>query len=130
MSSVRRDLGAGAGEPDELEAGAEELRRTAFVSGDMQLGMTEHDAPGRGDVCERQRIGRGPGRHQEHRHVALENLGEAPFDRGGPRVGAIAGRKPLVRAHDGVEDFGCYRRRVVAGKVHCRVTREATPGGR
>src|ERR1700731_3037090 len=48
---VRRDLGAGAGELDELEAGAEELRRTAFVSGDMRLGMTEHDAPGRGDVC-------------------------------------------------------------------------------
>ena len=75
-----RDLAGFAREPDELDAAAEEFRRAAFVGRDVRLGVAEHGAPRRREMRERQRVGRGPGRHQEDRDLVLEQLGEPPLD--------------------------------------------------
>ncbi len=122
------DLAVGAVEPDELQSAAEKFHCAAFVGRDVRLRVTEHDAPGRGDLRQRQRVGRGPGRHQEHRHVALENLGKAPLDRRGPSVIAVAARIAVVRLRDGVENRGRDRRGIVAGEVHGQ-TRSGHDGG-
>ena len=90
LQRLRRDLAVAAGKAGKLQPAAEKLRRAAFVGRDMGLGMAEHDAPGRRDLRQRQRIGRGPGRHQEHRHLALEDLRQPPLDAGGPVVIAVA----------------------------------------
>ncbi len=118
LQRFRRDLGAVAGKAFELEAAAEEFRRAAFVGGDVGIGVTEHDAPWRRDLRQRQRIGGRPGRHQERRHLALEDFGQAPLDAQRPIVIAVAERIARVRRHDGVEDGRGDRRRVVGGEVH------------
>jgi hypothetical protein len=113
-----RDLAACAREPDELDAAAEEFRRAAFIRRDMRLGVAEHGAPGRREMRERQRVGRGPGRHQEYRDLVLEQLGEPLLDVPGPGVAAIGERRAVVGATEGGEDVGCDAGRVVAGEVH------------
>ena len=73
----RSDFVAVAGQADELEAMAEELRRAAFIGGDVGFGMTEHDAPGRRNLRQRQRIRRRPGRHQEDARPRARRLRES-----------------------------------------------------
>ena len=83
-----------------------------------ELGVAEHDAPGRGDLRQSERVGRRPGRHQERRHFALENLAKTPLDVLRPIVIAVAARKTVARPNDGIEDGGRDRRGVVAGEIH------------
>ena len=50
--------------------------RAAFIGGDVRFVAAQHGAPRRREVRQRERVGRRPGRHQEHRDLALKNLGE------------------------------------------------------
>ena len=70
----RRDLAVLPGKPDQLEATAEEFRRTALVGSYVGVGVTQHSPPGRREVRECQRVRCCPGRHKERRHFALEQL--------------------------------------------------------
>ena len=114
----RRDLAPLAGQSDQLDAAAEELRRAAFVDRDMQLRMAQHRAPGRGQMGERERVRRRAGRHQEYRDLALEKLGEALLDPPGPVVIAIAGRIAGIGLPDRLQDGRRDAGRVVACEVH------------
>ena len=114
----RRDLAGLACEADELDAAAEEFGRAAFVGGDVRLVVAQHGAPRRREVCQRERVCRRAGRHQEHRDLALKNLGESSLDPLGPIIAAVGERGAVVRPGNGREDLrrdpGC----VVACKVH------------
>ena len=115
---VDDELAADAGQPDELEAAAEELRRAAFVGDDVGFGVAQHAAPGRRDMRERQRIGGGAGRHDEDRNLALEDLAKPALDALCCIVIAIAERETGVGRENRVKDFRSDSRGVVAGKVH------------
>src|SRR5262245_14492423 len=67
---------------------------------------------------DRERVGGGAGRHQEHRDFAPEYLRDARLDPSGPRVVAVAEGEALVGAPDRLKDFGCDPGGVVAGEVH------------
>ena len=67
------------------------FRRAAFVLDDMRLAMAEGDAAGLGVGGERQRVGGRAGRHEEHRHLALEDLAEALVD-GAVEIAVAIGR--------------------------------------
>ena len=106
------------GEPDELEAAAEEFRRPTFVGRDVRFRMAQHRPPGRRQVRERERIGRRSGRHEKNGNVALEQLREFFLDTSGPGVVAVGQRRPVVRARNGGENFRRDRRRIIAGEIH------------
>src|SRR5262249_19722346 len=113
-----RDLAAVARKPDQLDAAAKKFRRAAFVDRDMRSRVTEHRAPGRREMRQRQRIRTGPGRQQKDRHVVLEQLGEPRLDAPGPVVIAIGQRGAVVRPRNGGEDLGRDPGSVVAGEIH------------
>src|SRR6476659_6231587 len=92
----RRDLAGFAGKADELDAAAEEFRCAAFVGGDVRLLMAEYGAPRRRQMRKREGVGRGSGRHQEHRDLVLKNLREAPLGASGPVVTAVGQRRAVV----------------------------------
>lgn len=110
----------------ELEAAAEKLHRAAFVGDDVRFGVTQHDAPRRRDLRQRQRIGRGPGRHEENGNVAFKDFAESTFGPFRPVVAAIAGRIALVGRSDGIENGGHDTCRIVAGEIH-RSERHSRP---
>ena len=120
FKSFGRDLGAVAGKPFKFKAAAKKLRRAAFIGDDVGIPVTEHDAPRRRHLRKRQRIRRGAGRHQKRRHLTLEDFRQPPLDASGPVVVAVAARIAGVGLHDGVENGRRHRRRVVAGKIHCK----------
>ena len=60
----------------------------------MGLGMTEHRAPWRSEVRERERIRRRAGRHQKDRDLVLEHVRKARFDPLRPIVSTVNGAKP------------------------------------
>ena len=114
----RRDLAGFAGKADKLDAAAEEFRRAAFVGGDVRLVVTEHGAPRRRQMRKREGVGRGSGRHQEHRDLALKNLREAPLGASGPVVTAVGQRGAVVGPGNGRHDLRRDPGRIVACKVH------------
>ena len=71
------------GKFDQLQAAAEKLRRAGLAGHDMRLAVAHHRAPWRRQVRQRQRIGRGPGRHQINRDLALEQTAKAALRRAG-----------------------------------------------
>ncbi len=95
--------------------------------------MAEHDAPGRSNLCECQRIRRRAGGHQEYRDIVLENFRQAPLDALGQVIIAITTRVAMVGLRDGIENGGRHRRRVVAGEIHVgkplkdRIARDTVP---
>jgi hypothetical protein len=105
-----RDLAGDPRHADKLEPAAEEFRRAALVGQDMRFGMREHRAPRRAEMGERQRIGRRPGRHQEHGDVALEHLADPPLDGERDIVVAVAQHEAVVAGSERVEDFRQCRR--------------------
>ncbi len=118
LQSRRRDPAGGAGKPDQLGAAAEEFRRAAFVDRDVRLVVTQHGAPRGHEMGEGERIGGGPGRHQEHGDLALEERSELLLDAPGPLILPVGERRPAVGAPDGGQDFRGDPRGVVAGEVH------------
>ena len=84
----------------------------------MRFLVAQHRAPGRRQVRERERIRHRAGRHQEHRDLALEQLGEALLDPLGPLVVAVAERIAGVGLAQRVEDFRRHSGGVVACEIH------------
>ena len=105
LQRVGRDLAGFAGKADELDSTAIEFRRAAFVRRDVRLVMAEHGAPGRREMRERERIGRGSRRHQENRDLTRKHLGESLLDAPRPDVLPIAQRRALVRPRNSGEDL-------------------------
>jgi hypothetical protein len=68
-------------------------------------------------VRERQRVCGRPGRHEEHRHVALENLANSPLDRARDVVVAVPEREPAVAGSERLQNL----RRDACGVVACEV---------
>ena len=86
---LRRELAARPVEADDLDAAAEEFRRAGFVDEDVRLAVAEDDAARPGIGRQAKRVRRRAGRHEEDRHLALEELAEAPLDRLGEVVAAV-----------------------------------------
>ena len=74
LEDLRGDLAALSRQAFEFETMAEKLRRAAFVGRDVRFHVAKNDTPRRGNLRERQRIGRGAGRHQESRDISFENF--------------------------------------------------------
>ena len=118
LQRVRRDLAGVALQTRELQAAAKEFRRAALVGSDVGFDVTEHDAPGRAKLRQRQRVRRRAGGNEKHRDIVLKNFREPPLDGLRPVVIAVAARIAVIGLRDGVENGGRHRRRVVAGKIH------------
>ncbi|MNE84002.1 hypothetical protein D3C80_1808670 [compost metagenome] len=71
----------------------EEIRRSTFILDHMRFGMTEGQAAGAGNACQRKRIGRRTCSDEKHRHFAFEYFIEALFYRKVEGAGAIGSRK-------------------------------------
>src|SRR5262249_58541853 len=77
---IVRDLAGLPGEAGKLEAMAEEFRCAAFVGSDVRLRMTQHNAPGRRDLRQRQRVCCRACRHEKSSDFAFEDLAKAALD--------------------------------------------------
>jgi hypothetical protein len=67
---------------------------------------------------DRERIGRGPGRYQENRHLMLEQLGKALLEAPRHRVIAVGERGAPIRSRNRGQNLRCHSDRIVACKVH------------
>ena len=75
---------------------------------------------GRRDQRQRERVGRGPGRHRLHEAAGLEQLGEDVLEARGDRVGAVRRRGAGIRRLDRGEDLGRDAGDVVAAQIDRR----------
>lgn len=102
---------------DQLQSTAEEFGCAAFVGHDVRLLVAQHTAPGRGHMGERKRIGRGAGRRQKHRHLALEYFPDPALHVPRQLVIAVAEREALIRTRKRRQNAGCNACGVVAREV-------------
>src|SRR6516164_3753936 len=118
-----RDLAGLPGEAGKLEAMAEEFWCAAFVGSDVRLRMTQHNAPGRGDLRQRQRICRGACRHKKSSDFAFEDLAKAALDGPRPVVIPVASGVAAIGLSQGIENGRRHWRGIVTGKIHAGTDR-------
>ena len=78
----------------------------------------------RRDQRQRQRVGRGPGRHRLHEAAGLEQRGEGVLQARRDRIGAVRWRRAGIRRLDRGEDLGGDAGDVVAAQIDRRVDRQ------
>ena len=111
------------GKRHDFGAAGIELAGPAFAVVHMaDVGAVDR-AIGRRDQGERQRIGRGPGRHRLDEARCLEQLGEDVLEARGDRIGAVGRRAPGIRGLDRGQDLGRDAGDVVAAQVDRRLER-------
>src|SRR5262249_21999789 len=123
----RQDLGRNlAGLPREagkLEAMAEEFWCAAFVGSDVRLRMTQHNAPRRSELRQRQRVCRRTCRHQKSSDFAFEDLAKAALDSARPVVIPVASGVAAIGLSQGIENGRRHWRGIVTGKIHAGTDR-------
>src|SRR5262249_32753149 len=105
-------------EAGKLEAMAEEFRCAAFVGSDVGLRMTQHNAPGRRDLRQRQRVCCRACRHEKSSDFAFEDLARAALDGARPVVIPVASGVAAIGLGQGIENGRRHRRGIVTGKIH------------
>src|SRR5690606_19730049 len=102
-------------------AAGEEFGRAAFVFDDMRLAVAERNAAGFVVGGKRQRVGGGPGRHEEDRYLTLEDFTEALVD-GTIAVTVSIGRgKAACIGRKAGRNFRMGAGPVVGSKIHAVV---------
>ena len=77
---LRRKLAARRVKTDDLRPAAEKFRRTRLIDVYVRLAVTEDDAARPGVRRKGKRVGSSPARHDEHRHLVLEDFRQPAFD--------------------------------------------------
>ena len=89
VDTGRRQPAVRTGDQQQLSTTAEELRRAAFVDVDMRFVVADDRAIGRHHRRQRQRVGRGAGRHRQDRAVVAEERPEHAVEPGAQIVAVI-----------------------------------------
>jgi hypothetical protein len=92
LEALGGDLASLPGDPNQLGAAGEELRRAAFIVVDVRFLVTEHRIPGLDQRRKRERVRRRARRHQEGGDLGLEHVAQARSGLRGIVVSAIGGR--------------------------------------